>query len=277
MPKSVRAFRHGDPFLKPHWRWLRAETVSKNPGQRTDDALVNAACDYLEHGHAGKHHVLLEAALRLREPHRAEQADELKARVLSGQPLCEVARCCGLTEEVVAAFCDWFFDVRNRLTNHDWVSCQVLASREADDSASSRLHGLWYRIGYFGGTLALEPLLAVSKGLPIPAEFLTARGSARQEQEFCLRSQITLFIAIALATTPDDWQNVAKMHADLRQRFPATVSEIPDAHWMVLGGVKARSKKTKKPSSQATTSEEMATSSSTGSPISSAVLATLLF
>lgn len=276
MPKTIPARRPGDPFLQPNWRQLRAQAVAKIPGRRTDDELVNAYCDYLERGHAGKHHLALEAALELRQPRYADQCAELEARILSRQPIHEVAQRFGLPEGVVAAYIDWFFDVLDRLSSCDWVSTQVLVSSTADNSVPVRLRGLWRRVGYFGGPLALEPLLAVSRGLPIPDEFLTATGEAREKQQESLRLQLELYIAIELATTPDDWQQVAKMHAELRKRFPETVSEIPAMHWTVLGGLKSKSKKTRKPTAQPTAEKPTAPSPPTRSSISNAILATVL-
>lgn len=274
--KPVRACRHDDPFLRPDWRWLRAQELAKTPGRCTDDELVNAVCDFLELGHAGKHQLALEAALELRQPCHADQCAELEARILSRQPICEVAKRFGLSEGVVTAYCAWFFDVCGRLSARDWVSSQVLLSGAADNSVPARLRGLWRCVGFFGGPLALEPLLAVSRGLPVPEEFLTAVGSARKAQEECLRLQIELYIATELATTPDDWRNVAKLYVALHKRFPESVSEIPAAHWMVLGGLQAKSKQPQKPKAPPATEKPTETSPSTRSSVSNAILATLL-
>lgn len=273
MPKKLRACCPGDPLQRPDWRWLRAQELAKAPNQRTDDEFVNVASDYLQRGYAGTHRIALEAALELRQPCHADPCAEIEARLLAGQSLAQAARRCCLPKEVVAVYAALFFDVVERLSARDWVMSQVLMAASADQSVFARLRNLWRRVGYFGGLLALEPLLAVSRGLRVPAKFLTAKGAGRQEQELCIRSQIQLYIVTELAITPDDWSKVTEMREALRKRFPEAVSEIPALCWMLLGGTNAMTTKALAPPA---TEKPTATSPTTRSTTRIAAIAALL-
>ncbi len=236
MPETLRACRPGDPFIQPNWRQLRAQEVVTVPGRRTDDDLVNAFCDYLERGHAGRYQAAIEAAQELTQPRHRERRMEVQAWLLAGSSIRDVTERCSLSEEIIAMYVAIFFDVLGRLKARDWITIQVLMVEDRDLSAVGRLQNLWRYVGFFGGPLALEALLAVSRGQRIPAAFLSESGIAGDEEEDRLRSQIELFVATKLAVTPEEWNNVEKLHEELRARYPEYVCEIPDSVWVLLCG-----------------------------------------
>lgn len=251
MPESLRACRPGDAFIQPNWRELRAQEAVTVPGRRTDDDLVNAYCTYLENGHSGRYQASIAAALELREPHHADRCSEVKARLLAGQSTHGIATRCGLSEDVVAVFAQLFFDVTGRLKAGDWIATQVLFVECRGESAPERLRGVWSYIGYHHGPLALDAVLAVSRGHAIPDSLLRSTGAARIEEEARVRMQFELLVLTCLATTPEERLKVAELHDELRQRFPESVSEIPDPIWNLFCG-----SGTKRPKTTASTTKE---------------------
>jgi hypothetical protein len=131
-------------------------------------------------------------------------------------------------DEVVAVFAQLLFDVGPRLKARDWVTNQVLLVECRGESAPERLRGIWSHIGYHHGPLALDAVLAVSRGHAIPDSLLKSTGAARIEEEAKVRMQFELLVLACLATTAEERLKVAELYDELRQRFPGCVSEIAD-------------------------------------------------
>jgi hypothetical protein len=135
-----------------------------------DDPWIGQALRYLQAltrapQYGGQHPVPADLA-GIAEAYRLQESDSLprwhlEARLLTAEPIEEVARRCALTQETVAAFHYLFFDVRSSLPSRDYIlhrviGCQGLAGFQLRDSKQ-----LLQSYAYLGGPRVLDSLLRV--------------------------------------------------------------------------------------------------------------------
>ena len=104
------------PFRRPEWRWFRAsylhETARRMDG-RVDDVRVKHVRDALRgRGRADTPAASVRAAREVWTRDTNEKG-ELEARLLAGQSDDAIADRLALPEEVVAAYAEVFFSVRD--------------------------------------------------------------------------------------------------------------------------------------------------------------------
>jgi hypothetical protein len=98
---------------------------------------------------------------------------EVRARLLAGQSDAEIAAQCNLPEETVNLYGQLFFDVRPHLHAWAWVSSQVFGQRLRHGFGDDEIGLIWQAIGYFGGTIILDAVIAATKACCLPGEFPT--------------------------------------------------------------------------------------------------------
>jgi len=131
-----------NPFRRPPaWRWLRACHLvedNKRPARGRDDDKVREAVrfcralrrckdDRAQDRLACKMPVLYQAWLLNQKASLGRS--ELDARILAGEASQAIARKCLLTEDVVDAYHDVYYCVRNRLHAPDWVMNMAVGRR----------------------------------------------------------------------------------------------------------------------------------------------------
>jgi hypothetical protein len=126
------------------------------------------------------------AALRLATS-ESSQRWELQARLLTCQPLGEVAEIMGLPLAVVQAFEALFFAVRDRLHAPAWIITQVLGPGAWHGFARSDIGKVWMALAYQGGPRVLELVMAVTRDQPLPLwAYAGSKGNRRAaEAEIC--------------------------------------------------------------------------------------------
>lgn len=136
-PISRLNFARLNPFRRPDWRWLLAESIVTSRMRPTPAELteVGAAVDFLR-DHAAAHsksdirafwtrHRLLCSALALRTGDEHARL-QIEARLLARQPAEEIAQRLGTTEDVIHTFARFFFDLPPEGVGEDWIRNQVL-------------------------------------------------------------------------------------------------------------------------------------------------------
>jgi hypothetical protein len=101
---------------------------------------------------------------------------ELEARLLTTQPIAEIANRLRMPEDAVTAYEAVFFHVRDRLDSPSWVLHHVFGD-EYHSGTSERSYALWWKVyGYFGGPLILDELITKTGVTPgmTPEEAFTA-------------------------------------------------------------------------------------------------------
>lgn len=197
------------PFRPPDWRWRHAQGVaasgrriSRNrddpesiaairylrmlPGCRTDCDRARLAAQWPAH-HAA--HQLAESDGPL-----VWEVQAVQARLLADQTDEEIAARCGPSAEAVHWYEALFFHVRDRLRARDWVMAHAIGGDLWHGFAGQPLGALWRYAAYSAGPHALDVVIAVTTGQPLPAWLRASfRGSpAYEEARFRLRARLAL-------------------------------------------------------------------------------------
>ncbi|MBN9122245.1 MAG: hypothetical protein J0I06_24415 [Planctomycetes bacterium] len=118
----------------------------------------------------------------------------LEAQLLTTRPFDEVATACALDTPVVEAYHQLFFDVRPRLHASDWVLHLAVRSNPINDFAGPQPAGVWKYMGFMGGPLALDIVVAVTSDRPLPSwlreTFVT--DPAFEEQRLRLKTKLSV-------------------------------------------------------------------------------------
>lgn len=240
------ASRIRNPSRHLDWRWQQANALGVTPGRRSDDPWLNAACDHLEGVKNGPRQVAVQATIELLEPQHLGRRSAIEAWLLNGRSLAEVAQRCELPTEIAEAYAHLRFDVQDRLTAKKWIEENVLSLAPDVKNIAERLRFFCRNVGYFCGPILLESVLAIGQGRPFPDSLLKSSGAAREEERERLTLRTELFIRMELAETQEDRVHVMELQRELRRRFPAYVSEIPElACALYVGPIKKVSKKAK--------------------------------
>lgn len=191
-----------DPFCKPDWRWRRATRLVDEHRPylpRRDDEATGRCMTYLRDrargGDLGRRYPDLHSAHEL---HVAGGDNRLlvEARMLAGQSDNQIACLTGLTQGVVAAFHDSFYDVRDLVERKagDWVAFQACGHTPGPAVANREV--LLRLFGYFSGPCILD--------LVVP--FLTGGfdlSSDAVPSEMCPRLAQTMKLGLRLMLMPD--------------------------------------------------------------------------
>jgi hypothetical protein len=178
--RTVEELRRYDPHLTPDDRWRSAVAIvaeGRRASARHDPPEVVEAAAFLRALDQAKDDKGREA-VRARWPdlfaaHSLYQEDgpllwEVQARVLAGQTDVDVAAACGLTPGAVWNFEALFFSVRDKLGAPDWVDRMAVRPGSTSWAACGDLGEAWRALGYHGGPLVLDLVVAATAGRPLP-------------------------------------------------------------------------------------------------------------
>jgi hypothetical protein len=135
---------------------------------------------------------VLSAALALSREEPPHRRWELEARLLTDEPFDVIARKCSLRVETVASYEVLHFDVRRHLQCADWIAVRVIGPGLWRGFNEGELGQVWKLFAYRGGAAALDLVLAVTQGRPLPAWARGRPGDAYGEARLHLLSRLLL-------------------------------------------------------------------------------------
>ena len=166
------------PRRAPHWRWLRAVQIDAG-GPRASQKLDGPdGCVWIRRASRMKrrweragNQPAATHALILRDSDMfwahtlwAEEKNPtrwgIEARVLAGESDAEIAEKMGTTPEIVSAYVNVFFDVREKLHRLDYVLNVVLSDAVTRGLQERHYDLLWKLMGYRGGPHVLDAVLS---------------------------------------------------------------------------------------------------------------------
>lgn len=245
----------------PHWRWLRTIEVDSG-GDRPSRVLdgedgytwIRRALQLKRHFARMNNNPRRRRALLLRDrelywAHSMWLAEKqptrwgIEARVVAGESDEEIAAKLGTSPEVVTAYVNVFFDIREKLRNVDYMLNVVMADAVVRGLQERQYDLLWKLMGYHGGPHALDA--SISKFIPI------ARPATKDDvsgffHDFAINS-MKYKSAVAAATVPinthtqlpllDSFvkyveierttENASKAHATIVENIGAMLSALP--------------------------------------------------
>lgn len=184
------AYQQYNPFREPQWRGERALSLvegaqgPRRASPKSDDQYVrqyrNFLVKYLPQQDESLRLALFPRYPALYYAHQLQYHPDrewrtfCQARLLARQSDKEIGEAIGTLPEAVAWYEALFFNVRDRLDNHDWIVKTVLGTRDQraanrEGSITDHQRELLYKIyGYFGGPMILDVIISgfVSGNLP---------------------------------------------------------------------------------------------------------------
>ena len=173
MLPSLRA----NPRRAPHWRWLRAVQIDSG-GRRAARKLdgpdgftwIRRAVRLKRHfDRAGNRpealYALIERDADLFWAHsmwieeKAPTRWAIEARVLAGESDEEIAHKLGTSPEVINAYVNTFFDVREKMPHMDYVVNVIMADAVSRGLQERHYDLLWKLLGFHGGSLVLNAVI----------------------------------------------------------------------------------------------------------------------
>src|SRR5262249_33481522 len=135
-PIPPHYLQRGHPLRPPAWRWLRAADLWEQGGEPStswDDPWVRKALRLHRALHQEKN---LQKRTQLSALFQAYQLYcdesllrcEVEARLLTDEPLAQIAAKCGTTPTVINAYQQLFFCVRDRLGATGYIMNQVIGN-----------------------------------------------------------------------------------------------------------------------------------------------------
>jgi hypothetical protein len=160
---AITDIRLFSPFRKPDWRWRAAAGDAQEglPGIWEDQDITRARFYFCDRERAVSDEQLATTYPDLFVAHAIHIAadvrrDELQARLLC-EPVEIIAMKMGLSDSVVFAYAQIFFDVLQSLRARDWV--QEFAIRPHTFSNPPAEGEVWRQLAYYIGPYALEALI----------------------------------------------------------------------------------------------------------------------
>lgn len=196
------AFRD-DPCRAPHWKWLRAQEIDAG-GQRATRNLdgqdgftwIRRAVRMKRHYERAGNRRNAMYALMLRDKdlfwaHSIWLAEKkptrwgIEARVVAGETDEQIAAKVGTAPEVIAAYVNVFFDVRDRLNNLDYVQNVIMADAVTRGLQERHYDLLWKLLAFKGGAHVLDAVISRGTDVPRPE---SADGVGAFFQDFAISS-----------------------------------------------------------------------------------------
>ena len=200
----------------PHWRWLRALEIDAgglNTTKKRDGATgfkwirraLKTKRRYEQFaGDPAAFHSLIMRDEHMFWAHSLWVDDKsttrwiIEARVLAGESDHEIAEKVVAEPEVITAYVNVFFDVRDRLENIDYISGVVMGDAVARGLQERQFDLLWKMLAYQGGPHVLNAVLRRGPEIKRPASSDEVGGFF---QEFAVNS-IKYKAALSALTVP---------------------------------------------------------------------------
>ena len=166
------------PKRSPHWPWLRAVQIDRGgraASRKIDGEAgfrnIRRALRLKRHFDRAGNNPEKMYALMLRDgglfwahslwlDDKAPTRWTIEARIVAGETNAEIAQKLGTEEDVIAAYADVFFDVRDKLANLDYVIGVILADAVTRGLQERQYDLLWKMVAFQGGTHALNAILS---------------------------------------------------------------------------------------------------------------------
>jgi hypothetical protein len=220
MERTSRYNDPADPFRPVDWRWRWAADLldQGEPFSVADDHAVREAAAFLQAWHGceddadrqrlalnipalyGAHQLYLAAG--------AFAKCEVEARLLTEESYALIAEKCGLTAEVVTAFHNTFFDVRDRLHAEGYVLHQVIGPKAHAGLTEADVDVILKMYAYAGGPLVVDALVSYYREPPTVPERPELLPSAELQE---LRTKLLLKASILSHTLPANASGLKKM------------------------------------------------------------------
>jgi hypothetical protein len=170
-----------DPIPAPDWRWQIAchlherARLRRRRRRQSDPEWLQAllALSEVLHPSGRRGRSRRPVTSELMAAHQLYQSEtplrwEVEARILAGQSDNEVALPTALPPAVVAAFEQFFFNVRDRLAAADCILFGLIGFDPVRGFEEADLRGLWQYFGYTAGPKMLELVMAVTLDRRLP-------------------------------------------------------------------------------------------------------------
>jgi hypothetical protein len=168
----------------------------------------------------------------------------LEARILANCPTANIAADSGLTTEVLAAYCQLFFDVTGRLASGYYVMKHAIGGGEVGESRSQAMDRLIKTTGYLLGPLVLDIVATAANEPNVGVDgILTLKLSTADGRQKALAH---LLIAVHCLPVDDtlrlEIQRLADLIAEIEANSRAcdslnsSLSKIEDALTVPLSG-----------------------------------------
>jgi hypothetical protein len=207
----------GDHRGPPEWRWLWAKYLAcrdRRPHPERDDEWVRLAYAAITGGDGGPRVDAVRTAGVVWKEGPCRRRDELHARLLTDEPFDRLGARWAIPADVVEAYAEVFFDVRRNERPNLWVMLQAVGYCRMSGFSGPQPCASWKYAAYTGGEAALDIMIAVTTGEPLPADVAASLVRAGHDEDL-FRRQVLLTHRLETAITPDE---VAAVWED-RQRL----------------------------------------------------------
>lgn len=249
------------PRRAPNWRWLRAVEIDGGSPRASRAIDGPAGYEWIRRASRLKRrfeqasnrpaaiYALMQRDRDLFWAHSLWAEDKaptrwgIEARILAGETDAEIAHCVGTREEVIAAYAQVFFDVREKLHNTDYITNVIMADAVTRGLQERQYDLLWKMLGYKGGTHVLNAVLSKSSAITRPE---TPEDVSGFFQDFAISSmkykaaiatltvQINTHTQLALIDSFVKYveierttENATKAHSTIVENIGAMLSALP--------------------------------------------------
>jgi hypothetical protein len=154
---------------------------------------------------------------------------EVQARVLAGQTDAEVAMACGLTPGAVGRFEVLFFAVREKLRAADYIGRMAVRPGSRSWAVCGDLGEVWRSLGYHGGPLVLDVIVAATTGRPLPPWVAAREGAGNVGLGERLRLVARMVVDAMLLPPEADPTVLLRLYAEVGAPGPARRARSPVA------------------------------------------------
>jgi hypothetical protein len=210
----------GHPLRPPAWRWLRALDLADNrqPNEEEDDEWVRQAlrfCHWLRRSPgAAALEELAQDMPALYQAHSLFTAPpsfekwEVEARLLTDEPIEQIALKCGSAPAVIDAYHAAFFHVRDRLRSPGYIRHLAIGPKLLFGLTEDDVDVILKLFAYGGGPYVLDLLVDSYRRPPVVPERLEQLAPEALEE---LRTKLLIRSAILARVLPIDDTLVKKL------------------------------------------------------------------
>lgn len=141
---------------------------------------------------------------------------ELEARLLTDEPVEQVAGRVGLPAPAVEAYGEVFFSVRPMRRAIDWLLARAVGFRAFQGFTSPLPWAAWKLAAVAGGPLFLDVVIAATTGRPLPDGCHKGSGRERVYKDALTRLRVRLWVALMAAATDEEYAAVVRARRRLR-------------------------------------------------------------
>jgi hypothetical protein len=141
---------------------------------------------------------------------------EIEARLLAREPMAEIARKVGVSEEAVSVYEALFFNVLDRLDCPGYIMHAVLGPILQNRAKARDLGCLWKMFGYWHGPVMLDEVIYGASQSARPGNTADVMAALDTDIFNTLRAKVAA-AGHALTLRPDEMPEIFKLYSDLRK------------------------------------------------------------